>query len=442
MKSRIVVAATAAALVIGSAAAQGVQEFPRYFGFQGRYLAVLSDADMVASAYLDGQLGPRELGMRDTLSLIPLDAGPAGMRPVEVAVSNAVTAWPSNLAITPDGRFAFVTEVDEPPPAGATRREELRPGRRVSVVDLRDPSAPRVIQTVELQGRTHAATLTPDGRTLAVNTADDPRGDVFLFAVGEDGRLGEPAAIRLPGAVAPARHVEFSPDGRFLAATFPAVHEARFFRLARGADGRPALEAWGEPIVTGKFAGVGHWTPNGRHFLVTNLYWFGGAADRYVGAQASTIAAIAFDATGEAAGRPQHVMVGMGPVGASAEEFVISPDGRRVVSLNMENSFLAPSDSRLTFFSSLTLLDLEPATGRLTPLHTLPFEGILPEGITFDGSGRHLAVANFAQFNPQRPGARTTVSFFRLVEGPRPMLVQMDVSVPVMRGAHIVKLIR
>ena len=30
------------------------QPFPGYMNFQGRYLAVLSDADMVASAYLDG----------------------------------------------------------------------------------------------------------------------------------------------------------------------------------------------------------------------------------------------------------------------------------------------------------------------------------------------------------------------------------------------------
>jgi hypothetical protein len=332
--------------------------------------------------------------------------------------------------------------MNEPPPEGATRREELRPGRRVSVVDLRDTAAPRVIQTVELQGRTHAATLTPDGRTLAINVADNPQVGVCLFTVGTDGRLGESTALKLPGTAAFVRHIEFSPDGRFIAATFPAQHEARFFRVGRGADERPTLDAWGEPVITGKFAGVGHWTPDGQHFLVTNLYWFGGAADLYVGAQASTITSVAFDAMGDAAGQVRHVVVGMAAVGASAEEFAISPDGRRVVSINMENSFLAPGDERLTFFSSLTLLDLDPATGRLTPLHTLPFEGILPEGITFDASGRHLAVANFAQFNPQRPTAQTTVDFFRLIEGPRPMLVQMNARVPVMRGAHVVKLIR
>jgi hypothetical protein len=69
-------------------AARAAQDFPGYFGFQGRYLVVLSDADMVASAYMDGRLGPREAGLRDTLSVIPLTAGAAGLRPVEVPVSN------------------------------------------------------------------------------------------------------------------------------------------------------------------------------------------------------------------------------------------------------------------------------------------------------------------------------------------------------------------
>lgn len=32
---------------------------PGYFDFKGRFLAVVSDADMVASAYIDNQLGDR-----------------------------------------------------------------------------------------------------------------------------------------------------------------------------------------------------------------------------------------------------------------------------------------------------------------------------------------------------------------------------------------------
>jgi hypothetical protein len=286
-----------------------------------------------------------------------------------------------------------------------------------------------------VRGRTHAASAHPDGTLLAVNVADDPAADLHLFAIGADGRLGTRTDLAWPDTDAFARHVEWSPDGRFLLATFPPQHEVRFYRVRR--DGAaPALEPWGEPMVTGKLAGVGHWAPDGRHAVVTNLYWLGGADDLYVGAQWSTLSVVAFDAE---AGR--HRVVANAPVGGSAEEFAISPDGRRVATLNMQSSFLPPGDPRLTFHSSITLLDLEPATGLLTPRHTLPFESILPEGITFDASGRHLAVASFASFNPARPTAETTVEFFRVVDGPQPLVVQMDLKVPVMRGAHIVKVV-
>jgi len=295
------------------------QIFPSYFQFKGRYLAVLSDADMVASAYIDNNLGTRSPQMRDELSLIPLNNGLRELAPIRLPVSNAFTAWPLNLA----GTFAMQNE---------------------------------------------------------------------------------------------ARFARYEVTGNSI-----------------------KLEAWGEPLITGKFPSVGHWTPDGSYFIVTNLYWFGGTADLYVGTGNSTLTVIAFNDKPRS-GKVAHTIVSTASVGASAEEFTISPDGQRVVSLNMENSFLPPQDPRLTYYSSLTLLNFDRQTGILTPRGTYPFEGILPEGITFDASSQFLAVANFAHFNPQRT-EQTTINFWRLVDSVEPKLVQLDVKVPVMRGAHIVKLI-
>jgi 6-phosphogluconolactonase (cycloisomerase 2 family) len=136
----------------------------------------------------------------------------------------------------------------------------------------------------------------------------------------------------------------------------------------------------------------------------------------------------------------RHEIVSTAAVGGSAEEFAISPNGEFVVSLNMEASYLLLDDPRMTRDSSLTLLSLNPETGRLTPHVTTPFEGILPEGITFDASGNYLAVAVFDYHDSAHDGG--SVDFWQLQQGELPTLEKLNRSIPVMRGAHIVKLVQ
>ncbi len=71
--------------------------------FKGRLLVVLSDADMVASAYSDGKIGPVQGG--DALSVVRLDRplGEAGA--VHVPVSNSVTGPPALYRA--DGKLVY-----------------------------------------------------------------------------------------------------------------------------------------------------------------------------------------------------------------------------------------------------------------------------------------------------------------------------------------------
>jgi DNA-binding beta-propeller fold protein YncE len=409
------------------------QKFPGYMDFKGRYMAVLSDADMVASAYLDNDLGPSSPLLRDELAIVPLENGLPG-KPKRVPVSNAVTSWPSILALSRDGRFAYVAETDQPRQAGLDRRDQLKPSSIVRVVAIAEDTAGSVIQEIETAGRAQGLSLRPQGDVLAINIINTSRPQVGFLHAGPGGRLSDFVAVDLPGKLAtPPRDLAWSPDGEILAATFPADNAARFYRL-RKEGSQQILDQIGEPVITGKFAGVGQWSPDGKHFFVTNPYWFGGAADLYVGSNTSTLAGVRVE---RSSGR--HTVVSAAAGGASAENFAISPDGRTIVTLNMERSFLGPSDRRLSYHASLTLMSWDPAREQLIARRTIPFESILPEGITFDLSGRYLAVANFSESNPRRPLAETTVKFFRVTEEPEPTLVQMDMEVPVMRGAHIVK---
>ncbi len=448
LKCRIGLALAGAILIadplMGSASAIEPQNFPNYLDFEGRFLAVLSDVDMVASAYMGPPIGPRSESMRDQLTLFPLRDGMPG-EPVQIPVTNAVTAWPSLLSFAPDGRTAYVAETEKPAGPDAQSRADLQPSGLLSVVAIDESLRGAVVQTIETDSRAVAVDVRPQGDVLVVSTTrpghlatgatQSASPQLGLFRIGPDGRLGEMATLSLEGAQSDPPHIEWSPDGSLLAVTMARSDSVRFYIW----DGS-ALSPYGNAVSTGKLPGVGHWSPSGSHFFVTNLHWGRDAEGIYLGSDISTIAAIRVAAA--EAEDPRHLMVSAIATGASAEEFAISPDGEMLVSLNMEHSFLPPEDPRLTYHSSLSLITWDEESETLHSHGDFAFEGILPEGITFDGSGQFLAVANFAHSNPRRPVEETTVDFWRVVTGASPALVQMDLKLPVMRGAHVVQLQR
>ncbi|MBD2057389.1 beta-propeller fold lactonase family protein [Oculatella sp. FACHB-28] len=435
-------------VILGIAQASLAQTQLHNFDFQGRFLAVLSDADMEASAYIDGQLGGypargtashRTSEMIDTLTLLPL--GNEAVTPISLPVSNSVMGWPNNLAFTPDGQFAFITETFAPAPEGATLRSEIPSGQRLTVVSLSNLQQPQVVDQLDIGNEPRPVAVHPNGDLLVVSLRDPARPIAFIPF--ENGELGTPIFQTLPGLNDPeanASHIEWHPSGRFLGVTFAETNETAFYEVDRTNRDRPQIRAWGNSIMTGKLPGVGHFTPDGRHFIVTNLLWGDDVELQYVGATYSYLSVIRFADTANSNNEVVHQIVATAPVGGSAEEFAISPDGQFVVSLNMEASYLPIDNPRLTRDSSLTLLSLNPENGRLTSHSTTPFEGILPEGITFDASGNYLAVAVFDYHDSAHDGG--SVDFWQLHRGESPSLEKLERSIPVRRGAHIIKLVQ
>lgn len=139
-----------------------------------------------------------------------------------------------------------------------------------------------------------------------------------------------------------------------------------------------------------------------------------------------------------------HAMVSRAITGVSPEGIAISPDGRWVASTNLERSYLPYDDPRQTFFSSITLLRLDPASGSLARVGDFAYDGILPEAAAFDASSRYLAVVTYDHYDDSRTGG--SVDFWRLAGDPldpaRVELVKTSHSVPVPRGAHSLVLVR
>ncbi|MEM9736896.1 MAG: hypothetical protein AAF908_09865, partial [Pseudomonadota bacterium] len=82
----------------------------------------------------------------------------------------------------------------------------------------------------------------------------------------------------------------------------------------------------------------------------------------------------------------------------------------------------------------LTLIRIDPETGRLTTIGTYAFDGILPEAAVWDASSSFVAVVNYDQLDLEREGG--SIDFWKLVTAPSPILVKLRRSFPTPHGPH------
>lgn len=222
------------------------------FDFKGRMLVSVSDADMVDSTYIDGNLG--SVDGRDALSVIRLDKPSRKLRAVEVGVSNSVTGPPDSIAVTPDGKYAIVIETRKQRPAGKLdlKLSDLAVGRTITVVDLSNPDRQRVVQRIESFRQPTSIAINPQGSLVAVSF--DPRGDgkqmPLAFYRFRGGKLSTPLTPQIPGwTVGDALlNVEFHPQEPILSLvnlTKPNLSFVRFTDVGSAIN----LTRWGNRLA-------------------------------------------------------------------------------------------------------------------------------------------------------------------------------------------------
>lgn len=412
--------------------------------FEGRLLVTVSDADMLPSAYADDRLGPA--AGADTLSVIRLDDKAGPYRAAEVPVGNSVTGPPASVAATPDGRYAVVIETLGSRPSPATARlSELGRGRSVTLVDLSNPDRPVVVQRVDGYETPLSVAIDPTGTLVAVTHASGSASPPLVFYRIANGTLSAPIVPALPrmdagrGFIAAAFH----PREPVLALIDADRLDLRFLRYAD--DGKDLrLEAWGNalPIEKGPF--LVRFTPDGRHALVNGSH----AALEYNldrnGAPRGSVSSFRVAASVDADGQPQHRFVDRAFTGVIPEGMDVSPDGRLVVTANLERSTPRAGEPDMARFASMTLLRLDPVTGRLKRTDDFAFDGALPETAVFDNASRFVAVTVFSQFD--EPRANGSIDFWRIETDPfdpeRLELVKTRHSIPVTRGPHSLAVVR
>ena len=404
--------------------------------FKAKKLVVLSDADQLASTYVDGKSGNKTADLQDQLTIIngATITDPSALK--TAPVSNSVKYWPNSLTVTPDGKYALVAELYGPAPLGESMINDTPVGRKITIVDL---ETAKVISSAEIADGVNAIDVHPSGKYVVVSTMEEGK-DIILFPL-ENGKLGkaknialkELAASILPGSK--ISHLTFDPTGEYLAMSSSFGDETvRFYKFN---ETDLTFTAYGTPVKPGKLPGIMYWTPNGKYLLVTNIGWGMDVPGMYLAPNRGTVAAIRLDRENKGENGPQNQIVSIEPSRVSPENIAVSPDGKWVVALNFEASLFPVENPNYQPFYSISLYSLNQETGKITLKDEFFYEGVMPEGVVFDGSSKFLAVAVFDHHDANQKGG--SVDFFRLLDEENPKLIQTKYSIPVMRGSHIIK---
>jgi DNA-binding beta-propeller fold protein YncE len=414
---------------------------------KGKYMAVISDGDFRAQTYADGKLPPVGPAYRDTLTIVPL-SGPNAGQATSLYVPNSVVATPDVLALSPDGRFAYVIDMVTRP-VGAETRAQMRPGNTLTIVDLTDPAKPKVTETVTVANGPESVKVSSDGTMVAIATNPSDREVIQIIQV-KDGlavgplqtftlaELGVPVVEGRPKGGIDASFVDWHPSARVIAVNLYARGQVVFFRVERSADGRVSLIPWGAPVDAGPDPFTARFSTDGAHYIVSN--WGRNFAattlDERLPSGPGRVTSIRL-------GRPEgdgkdHAVVGSADVGNSPEGIAISPDGKLLATINMRGTIRASSSPHYTAKSSVTLLSFDPSSGKPTRIADYELDGVLPEGGTFDATGEHFLATAYEYRGQSTPGGGIEV--FRVVKTGNATKLERAGRIAMPHGAHHVEI--
>ncbi len=394
--------------------------------FNARGIVVLSDADMTASAMVDGKL-MKEVGARDLMTSIVLPLTDRSLEIGSTVVPNTATNWTKSMAVMADGRVGFVLESRGSVADSVKTVKNMMDfpvGAKMYVMDLSNAAKPAVRFGVPT-GKLPLAIDVLNNQLVVVSSETDK--EIQLMEVDATGRPTRVVntALKMPGVR--ATDVSWHPGGEFIAVTLEESKAIQLFKARRNAAGKIAIfDIFGKPIMVGTKPTSGQFTPDGNFYVVSDV------KDGMAKSELMVIQINTADAAAESK------IVSQATVGTWAEGFAISPDGSMVVTANANKSYLPWDNAELSRKSAVSLLSLAK-DGKLTHVADYDFDGVAPQSIVFDKTGDNIAVAVYEYFDfGKRNGG---VEFWKVNKGATPSLTRSAIKVNVARGAHTLKMI-
>ncbi|WP_221391839.1 beta-propeller fold lactonase family protein [Dyadobacter sp. NIV53] len=398
--------------------------------FNAKGLVVISDADLSASALVDGKL-LRDNTAKDVLTTIkfPVERGSKGFG--TALVSNSVLGYSKTLAVPATGGLAYVLESRLRPDDGVVdfkdAASEFPVGEKLYVVDIANMTVPKAKFGFPVGKKPTSIDINKN--ELIISTTDTGKELVFIDAAPD----GKPARfLNLPAGLDTTNKIidlSWHPSGDFIAFTLDKSKEVGIYKVIREAGKLKNVEMIGKPVKVGTDPSFGRFSADGKHYFVLDAKGIQGKA---TGEGEIYVIDFSMDGSTEAKIASQI------PVGLNPGSFAVSPDGTLLVAVNAGKSGSPWTEASAGAGSSLTLFKIG-ADGALTKVADYPFEGINPKSVVFDKDGSNLAVAvyEYLEYGNGTGG----VEFWTVTKGDVPSLKKQSAKISVGRGAHTLRII-
>jgi len=364
-------------------------------GFQADVVAVISDGDVYAQSLLGNPLTPYgDMRFADQITMLNRE-DTKGVK-VSVAVSNSVAGPPEVFSITPDGHFAVVVETTGQRSVSSKKISELPRGSRITIVNLRELDRPRIVSEVNVGFRPQSVDINHDGRWIAIGGDQEGKGflqvfrfhdgemkESFIFSVDETTEMlskdSRPSEVSL---------VQWHPRELILCTHLFRQDRVVFFKFRPDLKSR-TLQPWGKAVDVGPDPFVGRFFPSGRYYLTAN-WGRNFEAEIVFDRLPKSFSELALIRLGDRS-RP-HEVVQKVKTAPSPEGIAVSTDGTTVATVNMQNTLY--SIAKPEVYNDLAKISFyrlnEKQGGSLEVVGSTSFHGFLPEGGTFDRSGKYF----------------------------------------------------
>jgi len=387
-------------------------------------LAVVSDGDQTARSYSTGILGDETRTDRLTLWTTPFDA--TGTSAGSVEAPNANYSPSGVVVLNTQGTRAYVVETMRRP-AGTTQLAQLEPSTLLTAYDISQPRAAKQIASINIGMRPHSLDLSADGKTLVALSNDAERPLAFI-PITENG-LGEPGFFQIPDRLDGKGFgfVQWSPVDNILAVQFSLDSAVRFLRVTQDGAGRvTTIDPSGDKVITNKYPFIGQFTPDGSHYITSDVNWGPDGAG-------VTRGVLTMIRVGRGESDIQNRQVDVDITGRSVESFAISPDGQYLIASAMEDTGQPVGHPNFTGLARITIHRIDVERGRLATVGEVQHEARLPQGIVFDRSGKYLFVGTNELADDASRGG---VKIFRFDRSPTPTLIDTGIKLYAPPGVH------